>query len=199
MMNLQVLLLMFCEPFMDASYSKVGLAMVFVHRLGANAPACRWTALIQLTTHTPRESTSMTRLVSMRRTTRLSSGARNSRLRPVCILVRSFGFKLTDLPFFLAPPNFITEIFYLTLAASHIGQQKIVNNVEELSRQYDEIRRHLETLNGDQSWRGTPFQARTEAAINAAKVGLHERTLPECRLTVYAGATGCVICGADGL
>lgn len=53
-----------------------------------------------------------------------------------------------------APPNFITEIFYLTLAASHIGQQKIVNVIEELGKQYDEIRRHLELLNGDQSWRG---------------------------------------------
>ncbi len=52
------------------------------------------------------------------------------------------------------PPNFITEIFYLTLAASHIGQQKIVNVMEGLGKQYDELRRHLELLNGDQSWRG---------------------------------------------
>ena len=53
-----------------------------------------------------------------------------------------------------APPNFISEIFYLSLAINHIGQQKIVNNIEELARQYDDIRRHLEALEGDQSWRG---------------------------------------------
>ena len=40
----------------------------------------------------------------------------------------------------------------------HHGQpmslQKIVDNIEELARQYDEIRRHLEVLQSDQSWRG---------------------------------------------
>ena len=53
-----------------------------------------------------------------------------------------------------APPNFISEIFYLTLAANHIGQQKIVNNMEELARQYEDIRRHLDAIQNDQSWRG---------------------------------------------
>ena len=53
-----------------------------------------------------------------------------------------------------AAPNFISDIFYLTLAANHIGQQKIVDNVEDLGRQYDDIRRHLEVLNSDQTWRG---------------------------------------------
>lgn len=53
-----------------------------------------------------------------------------------------------------APPNFISEIFYLSLAVNHTGQQKIVNNFEELARQYEDIRRHLEVLQGDQSWQG---------------------------------------------
>lgn len=95
-----------------------------------------------------------------------------------------------------APPNFISDIFYLTLAVNHIGQMKLVNNVEDLNRQYDDIRRHLDVLQSDQSWRGvrlptiylqmvetlkfgcqTPFQARTEAAINAGKVGSVHRRL----------------------
>ncbi|CDO71427.1 hypothetical protein BN946_scf184909.g21 [Trametes cinnabarina] len=131
MMNLQVLLLMFCEPFMDASYSKMDRidTAYYAH-----------SSRIDLSEETRINAT--------------NDEAEQWR---------------KEQPPATGPPNFITEIFYLTLAASHIGQQKIVNNLEELSRQYDEIRRHLETLNGDQSWRGTPFQARTEAAINAAK------------------------------
>ncbi len=56
-----------------------------------------------------------------------------------------------------APPNFISDVFYLTLAANHIGQMKLVNNVEDLNRQYDDVRRHLEVLQSDQSWRGVRF------------------------------------------
>ena len=52
------------------------------------------------------------------------------------------------------PPNFISDIFYLTLAANHVGQMKLTNNVEDLAKQYDDIRRHLEVLQEDQSWRG---------------------------------------------
>ena len=52
------------------------------------------------------------------------------------------------------PPNFISDIFYLTLAANHIGQLKLINNIDDLAKQYDEIRRHLEVLQEDQSWRG---------------------------------------------
>ncbi|KAI0365724.1 ubiquitin conjugation factor E4 [Pilatotrama ljubarskyi] len=131
MMNMQIILLMFCEPFMDATYSKMD-------RIDTTYYA-----------HSPR--------IDLNDETRINATNdeaeqwRKEHATPA------------------SPPNFITEIFYLTLAASHIGQQKIVNTVEELARQYDEIRRHLDTLNADQSWRGTPFQARTEAAINAAK------------------------------
>ncbi|KAI8994147.1 ubiquitin conjugation factor E4 [Trametes punicea] len=131
MMNLQVILLMFCEPFMDTTYSKMD-------RIDPAYYA-----------HSSR--------IDLSDETRIN--ATNDEAEQ---------WRQQQAPA-TAPPNFITEIFYLTLAASHIGQQKIVNNIEELSRQYDEIRRHLEVLNGDQSWRGTPFQARTEAAINAAK------------------------------
>ena len=59
--------------------------------------------------------------------------------------------------FSIAPPNFISDIFYLTLAANHIGQLKLVNNIEELLRQYDDVRRHLEVLQSDQSWRGVRY------------------------------------------
>ncbi|KAI0346029.1 hypothetical protein BDW22DRAFT_1353692 [Trametopsis cervina] len=68
------------------------------------------------------------------------------------------------------PPKFLSEIFYLTLAMNHYGLQKTISALDELSREHSEITRHLEQLQGDGSWQGTPLQARVEQAINAAKV-----------------------------
>ncbi|KAI0632350.1 ubiquitin conjugation factor E4 [Trametes polyzona] len=131
MMNLQIILLMFCEPFMDATYSKMNRIdpAYYAH-----------SSRIDLTDETRINAT-------------------NEETEQ--------WVKQQEPP--TALPNFITEIFYITLAASHIGQQKIVNVLDECGKQYEEIRRHVELLEGDQSWRGTPFQARTEAAINTAK------------------------------
>ncbi|KAI0670862.1 ubiquitin conjugation factor E4 [Trametes maxima] len=133
MMNLQVLLLMFCEPFMDAAYSKMDRIdpAYYAH-----------SDRIDLNDETRINATN-------------GEAEEWSKQQPPA-----------------ASPNFITEIFYLTLAVSHIGQQKIVNNIEEIWKQQDDLRRHLDVLNSDQSWRGTPYQARTEASINAAKVQL---------------------------
>lgn len=50
------------------------------------------------------------------------------------------------------PPNFITEIFYLTMAMNHYGYQKTISSFEELPRQLDDISRHREQLEGDGSW-----------------------------------------------
>ena len=58
-----------------------------------------------------------------------------------------------------APPNFISEIFYLTLAMNHYGYQKTISVVEELAKQYDELVRHMEVVEGDGSWRGVSPRA----------------------------------------
>ncbi|PIL22469.1 hypothetical protein GSI_15157 [Ganoderma sinense ZZ0214-1] len=130
-MNLQIILLQFCEPFMDAQYSKMDRidSAYYAH-----------SSRIDLADETRVNATN----------DEAEEWRKQNEAAP-------------------APPNFISDIFYLTLAANHIGQMKLVNNVEDLNRQYDDIRRHLEVLQSDQSWRGTPFQARTEAAINAGK------------------------------
>ena len=136
----------------------------------------------------------------MQRTTRPRNGGSRTRRLLVSVAFVSRELLLTR-SVSIAPPNFISDIFYLTLAANHIGQLKLVNNIEELLRQYDDVRRHLEVLQSDQSWRGvryldlsrmriiqtrmltrphkTPYQARTEAAINAGKV---------CSLRSYSSA-----------
>jgi len=91
-----------------------------------------------------------------------------------------------------APPNFISDIFFLTLAMSHYGHLKTIQSFNELGKHVHELQRHLERLNGDGSWMGvrhsarstshshryvfpqTPLQARTEAAINMVKVTFHD-------------------------
>ncbi|OBZ71580.1 Ubiquitin conjugation factor E4 [Grifola frondosa] len=133
-MNLQTILLRFCEPFMDSSYSKMD-------RIDTSYYA-----------HSSR--------IDLDDETRIN--ATNDEAEE---------WRKQNETLNAAPPNFISDIFYLTLAINHIGQQKIATNLDELARQYDELRRHLDMLNGDGSWRGTPFQARTENAINAVKYG----------------------------
>ncbi|KAL6304363.1 ubiquitin conjugation factor E4 [Sparassis latifolia] len=132
MVNLQSIMFRFCEPFMDANYTKMD-------RIDSAYYA-----------HSVR--------VDVKEETRINATSdeaekwRQSNEAPAI------------------PPNFISDIFYLTLAMNHYGYQKTVSTFDDLAKQYDEINRHLEMLEGDGSWRGTPFQARTEAAINAVKV-----------------------------
>ncbi|KAL0961455.1 hypothetical protein HGRIS_006400 [Hohenbuehelia grisea] len=72
-----------------------------------------------------------------------------------------------------APPqNFISEIFYLTVAMSHYGFLKTIQSYNELAKVLEDGQRHLEWLQGDGSWMGTPRQARLEAAINNVKTEL---------------------------
>ncbi|KAI0927144.1 hypothetical protein AcW1_007520 [Taiwanofungus camphoratus] len=132
MVNLQAIMFRFCEPFMDANYTKID-------RIDPSYYA-----------HSSR--------INLKDETRInatSDEAEQWRNRN----------KVSE----AAPPNFISDIYYLTLALNHYGYQKTISTFEDLSRQHDEMQRHLDMLTGDGSWRGTPFQARTETAINAVK------------------------------
>ncbi|KIK52087.1 hypothetical protein GYMLUDRAFT_50156 [Collybiopsis luxurians FD-317 M1] len=66
-------------------------------------------------------------------------------------------------------PNFISDIFYLTIAMSHYGYQKTISSYNDLHKHIDDIQRQLDYMNGDGSWMGTPIQARMQAAIEHAK------------------------------
>lgn len=77
-----------------------------------------------------------------------------SLIHPVLLNVLSvFSFQYSNKQK-AAPPNFISEIFYLTLAMNHYGYQKTISIYEDLMKQYDDMQRHLEMLEGDGSWRG---------------------------------------------
>ncbi|KAJ8523244.1 hypothetical protein ONZ45_g319 [Pleurotus djamor] len=68
-----------------------------------------------------------------------------------------------------AAPNFISHIFYLTAAMSHYGYLKTISTYNDLAKDVEGIQRHIDMLNGDGSWMGTPRQARMEGALTHAK------------------------------
>lgn len=68
------------------------------------------------------------------------------------------------------PPNFISNIFFLTIAMAHYGFLKTIDTYNSTHKQLDDIKRQLEYFQGDGSWMGTPRQGRIEAAIKMGKV-----------------------------
>ncbi|KAI0322359.1 ubiquitin elongating factor core-domain-containing protein [Amylostereum chailletii] len=72
------------------------------------------------------------------------------------------------------PPNFISDIYFLTLAMSHYGLGKTIDNFEELGKELEELKRRLKTIEEDTTWAGSPFQARMEAAIKQTKAQMSD-------------------------
>ena len=72
-------------------------------------------------------------------------------------------------PFPTAPPNFISDIFYLSLAMFHFGYQRTIQEMDDFAKHSDELQRHIDRLENDINWQGTPFQQRTEVVVNQAK------------------------------
>jgi Ubiquitin elongating factor core len=52
------------------------------------------------------------------------------------------------------PPNFISDIFYLALATGHYGLQKTLQTFDDLSKEQDEVQRHLDNITADNTWMG---------------------------------------------
>ncbi|KIY45637.1 hypothetical protein FISHEDRAFT_48948 [Fistulina hepatica ATCC 64428] len=67
------------------------------------------------------------------------------------------------------PPNFITNIFYLTLAMSHYGHNKTIQIYTNFHKHLEEYQQHVDRIQGDGSWMGTPLQARVQRELEAAK------------------------------
>ncbi|KIJ54955.1 hypothetical protein M422DRAFT_153298 [Sphaerobolus stellatus SS14] len=68
-----------------------------------------------------------------------------------------------------APPNFISEIFYLAVAFTHYGLVRTIQEHDSLGKELDQLQRHLNMLNADTSWQGTPLQVRVDAQIQHVK------------------------------
>ena len=62
--------------------------------------------------------------------------------------------KLIDHVHVAPPPNFISDIFYLTIAMSHYGYLRTIQTFNDLAKHLEDIQRHLDFINGDGSWMG---------------------------------------------
>lgn len=57
--------------------------------------------------------------------------------------------------FYVAPPpNFLSNIFYLTIAMAHYGILRTISHYNDFGKHLDDMQRHLDMLNGDGSWMG---------------------------------------------
>ncbi|KAH9936359.1 ubiquitin elongating factor core-domain-containing protein [Fomitopsis serialis] len=146
MVNLQAIMLRFCDPFMDANYTKID-------RIDTAYYA-----------HSSR--------IDLKEETRINAASEES---------EQWRQKNEATA---TPPTFISDIFYLTLAVNHYGYQKTISTFEDLARQYDEMNRHLEMLEGDGSWRGSPLQARVEHSLNAVKTEMDKVMASQLAYTV---------------
>lgn len=198
MANLQCILLRFAEPFMDANYSKVRICCYLYYRLLSGlwnrlsssdgsyrsvllcSFVANWFERRNENQSYERGGHSMGRGESG--TWRYASSACFNSLSPVWPFCPSL-FHITA-----PPPNFISDIFYLTIAMSHYGYLRTIQTYHDFEKHIEDIQQHLDRLNGDGSWMGvsdflsdslkcrlltktqTPLQARTEAAIQQMKV-----------------------------
>ena len=131
MLNLQSVLLRFCEPFMDANFSKIDRIdpLYYAH----------------------------SKRIPLDDETRIKATAEEAN-----------QWASQNPP--TEPTNFISDVFFLTIAMAHYGYLKTIDTYNNTHKQMDEIKRHLQMLQGDGSWMGTPIQARVEAAIKLVKV-----------------------------
>jgi ubiquitin conjugation factor E4 B len=65
-----------------------------------------------------------------------------------------------------APPNFISDIFYLNIAMSHYGYLRTIQTYTDLQKHMDDIQRHLDYLNGDGSWMGVRCTILLSASVS---------------------------------
>ncbi|KAG8932849.1 hypothetical protein FRC03_000161 [Tulasnella sp. 419] len=134
MINLQTSLLRFCEPFMDAKYSKIDKVdpLYFAH----------------------------SSRLDISEETRVKATADEAK-----------AFEEAESKRGAPSPNFISDIFFLTAAFNHYGLIRTISTHHDLEKHIDEIQQHLERIEGDRSFIGTPVQAQAEAAIARVKKG----------------------------
>jgi ubiquitin conjugation factor E4 B len=80
-----------------------------------------------------------------------------------------------------APPNFISEVYWLACALMHVGLGKTVGTRNELERKIGDIERDIKRLEADESWKtgGDAVRQQGEALMKKLKVG------PERRAIIY--------------
>lgn len=136
MLNLQSVLFRFCEPFMDANYSKVreiAFAAPFLRRL-------KHPLRPKIERIDPFFYAHSKRIVlddeTRIKATSEEANAWASQNKPT------------------EPPNFISNVFFLCIAMAHYGYLKTVDTYNGTHKHLEDIKRHLNYLEGDRSWQG---------------------------------------------
>lgn len=135
-LNVQSVLLRFAEPFMDSQYTKV---LAPPSKLFQGERLSR--AWAQMSKVDPLYFVRSAR-VDLKDETRINATAAES------AEWAQQHAPAADTP----PPNFISDVFFLTVAMGHYGVAQTMARYEDALKHYDEIRRHVEMLQGDGSW-----------------------------------------------
>ncbi|RIA98699.1 ubiquitin elongating factor core-domain-containing protein [Glomus cerebriforme] len=70
----------------------------------------------------------------------------------------------------VAPPNFISEIFFITLAMHHYGPLQCYNNYNNFNRDLVELQKQYDRMKAEQpNWAGTPAAAFNEVLLKRCK------------------------------
>jgi ubiquitin conjugation factor E4 B len=71
---------------------------------------------------------------------------------------------------FAAPPNFITEIYYITLRLSSLGMSKALRNFNERAEELHRMKKRADEYEADRgTWSSDPNAAQYEAFIKKAR------------------------------
>jgi ubiquitin conjugation factor E4 B len=152
MLNLQSLLYKFADPFIDATFSKVGpplssylLWLIVSFKMDRVDPLFYINSdRIDLGDETRIKATSE-EAAEWAKSNRDPNGEVS--ICPECRLINKIDW--------IAPvPNFISNIFYLCVGMSHYGYLKTVDSYNQLSRHADDTQRHLDSIEQERSWVG---------------------------------------------
>lgn len=141
MVNLQAILLQLSSPFIDAQYTKVSASSL----LSTRQCLTSFRQLDKVDIDYFRKSGRF----DMSDETRVHADAQ---------AVKQFE---SQAPTDAAKPNFISEIFFMTAWAHHLGYMPVVNTVNKYSRSVQDLDDQIKEIENDASWRGVsvPLQS----------------------------------------
>lgn len=139
MTNLQLILFSFVEPFMDASYSKVR-SSVRPAALFALMPDLYFIKIDRI----DRLYYAYTSRLNIKEETRINATSDEA----------SQWAQANELAPGAPSPNFISDVYFLTLAMFHYGFLKTVDIFEEYAKDLDDVKKRLEQAETDTTWQG---------------------------------------------
>jgi len=72
-------------------------------------------------------------------------------------------------------PNFISEIFFLTIAIQHVGVMHTIKSHKNIGQNISHYKREVAEMEADTTWRGSPNEGMVQAQIEQAKKRLNKQ------------------------